>query len=428
MSEIIWIHIGQTGVQIGLQFWDLIMKEHGVGYDGQLQHIIGNPHVMFDEDEKGIFIPRAVFADTDDFTIEEAMKTDLGQLLNSNQFWYGRGAANNYAAGFFSWGRTIIDELSDWIKIQIEKWTKLDAIVIFHSMSGGTGTGFWSLLCSRLPYLFNCLIITVMVMPSGDSSSWVIEPYNFVFSLNSFAENTDCNICYDNKSLYRIWQDKLKIESPNLYDINRLIWTHISSVLSSIRFNVSNSFNDEKYEVELNGDFYTVNCRKLVSSLVPFTRMQFMSTSFSPFISDADLYKTDTSVDAITNSVLESDSYTVVIRKIKQRSLGAMLNYRGQIAYSDIVKTLEDVRSNLRTVEFVPTGVLWSLTNSPLVNSEDEHLTGRSVSLIITQHQLPTYFQLFEGSTINYLAKGHSSISFGMKVSQMHRPTKTEIK
>ena len=37
MSEIVWIHIGQTGIQIGQKFWELIMKEHGIGRDGRVE-------------------------------------------------------------------------------------------------------------------------------------------------------------------------------------------------------------------------------------------------------------------------------------------------------------------------------------------------------------------------------------------------------
>ena len=85
------------------------MAEHGVGYDGHLLNAKGNPHVMFEEDDDGLFIPRAVFIDTDDIAIEEAMKSDLGQLMKPDQFVYGKEPAINYSRGHFTIGREIVD-------------------------------------------------------------------------------------------------------------------------------------------------------------------------------------------------------------------------------------------------------------------------------------------------------------------------------
>ena len=98
MREIVWVHIGQTGIQIGQQFWELMMKEHGIGMDGKIEegNGRGDPYVMFDEDEEGLFVPRALFMDTDYMTIEELMKTYLGQLLKPEQLIYGKEVANNF--------------------------------------------------------------------------------------------------------------------------------------------------------------------------------------------------------------------------------------------------------------------------------------------------------------------------------------------
>jgi len=37
MREIISIHIGQAGVQVGNSCWELYCLEHGIGKDGQLE-------------------------------------------------------------------------------------------------------------------------------------------------------------------------------------------------------------------------------------------------------------------------------------------------------------------------------------------------------------------------------------------------------
>ena len=102
MREFVWLHIGQAGIQIGVQFWNRMMKEHAIGTDGKPTEdgLIGNVSSLFDENEKGQFIPRAVFVDTDSMAIEEVMKSDVGQLLEPEQFVYGKEAAILYSRGW----------------------------------------------------------------------------------------------------------------------------------------------------------------------------------------------------------------------------------------------------------------------------------------------------------------------------------------
>ena len=100
MKEIIWVHIGQAGIQIGIQFWKQMMAEHGINSEGKLIHTEydHDPNVLFSQTEDDRFVPRAIFADWDQITIEWAMKSIPGQLMNTNQFIYSK----EEAAGVFS--------------------------------------------------------------------------------------------------------------------------------------------------------------------------------------------------------------------------------------------------------------------------------------------------------------------------------------
>ena len=383
MSEIIWVHIGQTGIQIGLQFWDLIMAEHGVGYDGHLQYPKGNPHVMFDEDENGLFIPRAVFIDTDDIAIEEAMKSDLGQLMKPDQFVYGKEPANNFSRGHYTTGREIIDRWLDATMKFVKKCTNIDSILLFHSMSGGTGTGVGSLLFERLNVVIPKVVkVSINVLPSEDNSSLIIEPYNFTLGFHGFLEHIDYSLWYDNQSLYKIWENKLKIEAPTFSDINKLIAKHVSSTFCSIRF--SNEDMSEDSSSILQNEISILNSKRIVASIVPYPRIHFLNTSFSPYIAEIDSHKIDHSVEVISESVLNPDSYLVSFDNKASKSLGSILSYRGDVWYSEIMKTLPDTRQKLRFVDYVPTGITCSLNNSPCVAFKEEAQFQRSVSLLNT--------------------------------------------
>jgi len=66
MREIISIHVGQAGVQIGEACWELYCLEHGIAPDGSLK----NPTTkgssfttFFNESRNGKYVPRSVFVD-----------------------------------------------------------------------------------------------------------------------------------------------------------------------------------------------------------------------------------------------------------------------------------------------------------------------------------------------------------------------------
>ena len=202
------------------------MKEHAIGTDGRPieDKPRGNVSSLFDENEKGQFIPRAIFVDTDSMVIEEAMKTDVGQLLESDQFIYGKEPAITYWRGRFTVGNEITQILIDNILKIIEKCANFESVLIFHSISGGSGSGlFWNIVETLTYKLPKLITISFTIMPSNDYSSDIIEPYNFIFSTYWFVQFWTLNIWYDNQTLYKIWESQLKIEAPNFYDINELI-------------------------------------------------------------------------------------------------------------------------------------------------------------------------------------------------------------
>ena len=202
------------------------MREHGIATDGKpSEHgLRGNVEQMFDENEDGQFIPRAVFVDTEDMPIEELMKTDLGQLIDLDQLIYGKESAAFFSRGKYTIGKAISDQALNTILKLVSKWINLEAILVFHSLSGGTGSGvFCQLVDLLLVHLPKVKIISITIMPSQDYSSLVIEPYNFIWGFYGLLEYSDISLWYDNQSCFKICENKLKIESPNLQDINELI-------------------------------------------------------------------------------------------------------------------------------------------------------------------------------------------------------------
>ena len=59
-------------------------------------------------------------------------------------------AANNYARGHYTVGKEIIDNAMEKIRLIADQCTGLQGFLIFHSLGGGTGSGFTSLLMEQL--------------------------------------------------------------------------------------------------------------------------------------------------------------------------------------------------------------------------------------------------------------------------------------
>ena len=69
MREIISIHIGQAGVQMGNACWELYCLEHGIQPDGQMpvdktaEDFDDSFNTFFSETNGGKHVPRAIFVD-----------------------------------------------------------------------------------------------------------------------------------------------------------------------------------------------------------------------------------------------------------------------------------------------------------------------------------------------------------------------------
>lgn len=109
--------------------------------------------------------------------------------------------------------------------------------MIVHSVGGGTGSGFGSLLLQRLSIHYGKKSkLGVTIYPSPQISTSVVEPYNSILSTHTLLEDTDISVLFDNEALYGICKRSLDIERPTYTNLNRLISQVISSLTASLRF------------------------------------------------------------------------------------------------------------------------------------------------------------------------------------------------
>eukprot|EP01097_Dermamoeba_algensis_P002054 TRINITY_DN1818_c0_g3_i2.p1 TRINITY_DN1818_c0_g3~~TRINITY_DN1818_c0_g3_i2.p1 ORF type:complete len:448 (-),score=109.18 TRINITY_DN1818_c0_g3_i2:234-1577(-) len=348
MREVISLHIGQAGIQLGNSCWELFCLEHGVEADGQLQKNGKDAgkafQTFFQVSSAGRCVPRSVMVDLEPTVVDEVKTGKYGKLFASEGLITGKeDAANNYARGHYTVGKDILETVMEKIRKIAERCEGLQGFLAFHSVGGGTGSGLGSLILERLSsdYTKKCKL-DFCVYPSPQISTSVVEPYNSVLSTHSLLEHTDVAFMLDNEAIYDISMKKLAIDKPTYTNLNRLIAQVISSLTTSLRF--EGALNVDMNEFQVN--------------LVPYPRIHFLLCSYAPLISSERAYHETLSTLELTTSAFEASNMLAKCDPTIGKYMACCLMYRGDVSPTDVSNSISNVK-NKKTVSFVswsPTG------------------------------------------------------------------------
>jgi len=217
--------------------------------------------------------------------------------------------------------------------------------MVVHSMGGGTGSGFTSLLQEEICMEYGEKAkLQFSVYPAPQMGTAVVEPYNTILTTHSSMENVDCSFIFDNEALYGISNKKLDIEYPTYVDLNRLISQVMSSVTASLRF-------DGALNVDLS-EFQT--------NLVPYPRIHFPLASYAPLVSMSKVNCESLSVAEITKACAEVSNQMVKCGSNAHlgKYMACCLLYRGDVAPKDVNSAIRSLRSNakIQFVDWCPSG------------------------------------------------------------------------
>ncbi|KAG6478352.1 hypothetical protein ZIOFF_061794 [Zingiber officinale] len=370
MREIISIHIGQAGIQVGNACWELYCLEHGIKPDGIMPSdtSVGVAqdafNTFFSETSAGKHVPRAIFVDLEPTVIDEVRIGAYRQLFHPEQLISGKeDAANNFARGHYTVGKEIVDLCLDRVRKLADNCTGLQGFLVFNAVGGGTGSGLGSLLLERLSVDYgkkSKLGFTIYPSPQINMllfsvayavSTAVVEPYNSVLSTHSLLEHTDVAVLLDNEAIYDICRRSLDIERPTYTNLNRLISQIISSLTTSLRFDGA----------------INVDITEFQTNLVPYPRIHFMLSSYAPVISAEKAYHEQLSVPEITNAVFEPSSMMAKCDPRHGKYMACCLMYRGDVVPKDVNAAVATIKTK-RTVQFVdwcPTGFKCGINYQP---------------------------------------------------------------
>ncbi|KAJ7540813.1 hypothetical protein O6H91_10G035800 [Diphasiastrum complanatum] len=360
MREIISIHIGQAGIQLGNACWELFCLEHDIQPDGQLlksetPRTDSNQSfgTFFSETASGKHVPRAVMVDLEPTVVDEVRTGKYRQLFHPEQLISGKeDAANNFARGHYTVGKDVVDLCLDRVRKLAENCFGLQGFMVFNAVGGGTGSGLGSLLLERLTVDYGKKSkLGFTIYPSPKVSTAVVEPYNSVLSTHALIENTDVVVILDNEAIYDICRKSLDIEKPAYTNLNRLISQIVSSLTVSLRFD----------------GILNVDITEFQTNLVPYPRIHFMLSSYAPIISAERAYHEQFSVSEMTNSVFEPSSMMAKCDPKRGKYMACCMMYRGDVTPKDVQSALANIKTK-RTVQFVdwsPTGFKCGINFQP---------------------------------------------------------------
>eukprot|EP01087_Luapelamoeba_hula_P004263 TRINITY_DN1419_c0_g1_i1.p1 TRINITY_DN1419_c0_g1~~TRINITY_DN1419_c0_g1_i1.p1 ORF type:complete len:460 (-),score=80.96 TRINITY_DN1419_c0_g1_i1:203-1582(-) len=359
MREVISLHVGQAGVQVGTSCWELYCLEHGINPDGTLseERKKSNKPVSFDtffsETGSGKYVPRAVYFDLEPSVIDEVKVGKYGKLFHPEQLVTGKeDAANNYARGHYTVGKEHVESVLDKIRRLTENCEGLQGFLVFHSVGGGTGSGFGALLLERLSVDYGKKSkLDFCVFPSPQISTSVVEPYNSVLSTHALLEHTDVAFMLDNEAIYDICRNNLGLEKPTYTNLNRLIAQVISSLTASLRFEGALNVDINEFQV----------------NLVPYPRIHFLLCSYAPILTAERAVNEKMSVSELTSAVFEPSTMMAKCDPRHGKYMAVCMMYRGDVVPKDVSASIAKIKNN-RSIQFVdwcPTGFKCGINYEP---------------------------------------------------------------
>lgn len=356
--EVLSIHIGQAGIQLGNELWKLYCFEHGVAENGQSASFGDNScetgrNTFFEEIHGDRYVPRSIFIDTESIILDEICQSKYKGLFDPDNIFDGKeSAANNFVRGYHTLGNKMIEPVSEKIRRIIERTNNMQGIFICHSFGGGTGSGFSAKLMDSLMDNYPRMSkLQVAVYPAPSISSTIVEPYNAVLTTHSTLDQVDCAFMFDNQALYDITRKKLSTGSPTYSHLNQLMSQVLSGITTSLRF-------DGALNVDID-DFRT--------NLVPYPRIHFPVASYAPILNTTKDSYSEFTVDDITKQAFNSNNLMMKCDLDKGKFMACCMLYRGEVDAKNINSAISSIKQQ-KTNDFVnwcPTGFKIGINSKP---------------------------------------------------------------
>ena len=218
-------------------------------------------------------------------------------LINNNQT-----SCCTFARGYYSVGTDMLNNVSDQLRLLMESCNKPQGFCLFHSTTGGTGSGLGSLLLEKLCADYRKLTkLGFEVFPQETTSQLeqsVVEPYNALLSTHYLIEHANISVCFDNSAGVSLCENELKIKSPSYNDINGVMAKVVSGMTGTIRF-------------ETDIDCATSDLYSCEMALVSLPKIHFMTSSIAPLINVNQFEQNDPNEFDVVKACFEHSNFLI---------------------------------------------------------------------------------------------------------------------
>jgi len=258
-------------------------------------------------------------------------------LLLPEQIVAGNTSSNNnWAKGYCTIGKEIIDLVLERIRKQAEMSNSIESLILTHAISGGTGGGLCSLLLESLSSLYPKYLLV-------STSIWSKEAFPpaevncSAFTVSRLISQASMTFPIEFGRVEEIAKVINDTGRPTFIDIDRIIAMFIGELTSSIRY--------------CNGD---INCSimEIYTSLVPFPKLSFIMGAMAPFMPPSNAYNENPSIDTITNSLLDSSNQLVSLDPLKGKFMSTTLKYISPPSTQSIKAAISSLR-NRQDIQYV---------------------------------------------------------------------------
>jgi tubulin alpha len=329
-KEIIHIHIGQAGCNIGDKLWKQYAYEYGIEQDGSsINQSDESFNMLFSETSDNKAIARSLFIDSGEPEAIQNIKNENHNSSMHQSFVLGKECTgNSYGRGYDTSFDEMRDELEDTIRKIMEQCDSPQGIIVVNSFSGGM-SGLATQLLYKLKDDYKYLSsVSAGVYPSDYAkfrTTCIVEPINYMHSVNLLDEISDCvKLMYENQAIADICK-KLGMQEPTFDDLNRLIAYSLSTFTVPIRY-----------------------CKVPMNSYCQFLRSGtngFLQYSMAPLHSSEKTYE-PLPVYNLTKSLFHSQNTFSSYKSRNGRTSMCYLLYQGDFTPLEVRESIESLKLN----------------------------------------------------------------------------------
>ncbi|KAK9884548.1 hypothetical protein WA026_007391 [Henosepilachna vigintioctopunctata] len=271
------------------------------------------------------------------------------------------GSANNWAEGYFSHGSKYKEKILESIVSCAEGCDNLHGFVLLYSMGGGTGSGLGSYILEQLEDFFPNIDRFVACVYSTGSEDVITAPYNMMLATQHLIEYATCVFPFENRALQEITtrkniacESKFSSISSPFEDMNSIVVNLLLNITSGSRFTGQMNFD--------------VNAIK--TNMVPFPKMHFLSSSFSPIgINDWPTVSSNSTREKNFLKACSKDNQMMTFNPLDvgQAVISGMLLGRGDYTLTDMRKYIKILQKKTPFLDWSDKCVKMGLCDVPPV-------------------------------------------------------------